>query len=114
MTAAELGETAFWILATLADERRHGYAIMREIERASGGEVSVKVATLYAALERLERTGWVSADGDEVVDGRARRYYRLTPAGLDRLSAEVRRIEARANAARASIGLRSALAGGTS
>ncbi len=87
---------------------------MREIERASGGEVTVKVATLYAALERLERAGWVIVDGEEVVDGRARRYYRLTADGLERLTAEVRRIEARAHAARASIGLRAAPARGAS
>ena len=114
MTQVELGESAFWVLATLADERRHGYAIMREVERTSEGRVKLKVTTLYAALERLERSGWVAADGEEVVDGRARRYYRLTEAGLDRLTAEVRRLEDRARAARVRLKSRIALAGGLS
>ena len=42
------------------------------------GESELKVATLYAALERLEREGLVAVDGDEAVDGRLRRYFRLT------------------------------------
>lgn len=109
-----LGESAFWILATLADKRRHGYAIIREVERTSGGEVVLKVATLYAALERLERVGCLVADGEEVVDGRVRRYYRLTEAGLDRLTAEIRRLEDRASAARVRLQSRTALAGGPS
>jgi PadR family transcriptional regulator PadR len=51
------------------------------------------VGTLYAALDRLEGEGLVESDGDEVVDGRLRRYYRLTDDGLQTLDNEVARLE---------------------
>lgn len=95
-----LTPSSFWILTVLASGRRHGYEIMREATEASGGSVSLKVATLYAALERLERDGLLIADGEEVVAGRNRRYYRLTDAGATRLAQEVELLERSAKAAR--------------
>lgn len=86
---ASLTHPAFWILAALADGRRHGYEIMRATAEASGGGVVLKGTTLYAALERLDRDGLIRADGDEIVGGRARRYYRLTDRGAERLAAEI-------------------------
>lgn len=83
-----LTPSAFWILTVLASGRHHGYEILREATTASGGQVSLKVATLYAALERLEAEGAITADGDEIVDGRARRYFVLTEEGSARLAAE--------------------------
>lgn len=111
MAETELRESAFWILATLAEQRRHGYAIMQEVQRTTDGRVALKVTTLYAALERLERAGWVVVDGEEVVGGRARRYYQITEAGVARLTAEVRRLEDRALAAQVRLSSRIALAG---
>lgn len=110
----ELSEATFWIMTALAGGRRHGYAILQETVEASDRRVTLKVATLYAALERLAATGWVEADGDEIVDGRTRRYFRLTDPGRVRLEAEVERIEQRARFARARLrpGLASIAMGG--
>lgn len=47
----------------------------------TGGRLRIAVGTLYGALERLERAGLVAAGAEEIVDGRARRYYRLTEEG---------------------------------
>lgn len=97
--SAPLTTSAFWILTVLASGRRHGYDILSETRAASDGRVSLKVATLYAALERLESEGSVKADGDEIVNGRARRYYVLTDVGASRLDAEARAMAQAATAA---------------
>lgn len=96
---AQLPQPAFWILTVLAAGRRHGYEIMREASEASEGRVELKVTTLYAALERLDREGLIVADGEEVVNGRARRYYRITDAGSGRLAQEVELLERSVRAA---------------
>jgi PadR family transcriptional regulator, regulatory protein PadR len=93
-------EPTFWVLTVLAAGRRHGYALMKEANELSNGRVNLKVATLYAALERLTAEDLVTIDGDEVVDGRARRYFRLTENGAARLEGEVDRLEANAANAR--------------
>lgn len=103
---SRLTPPAFWILTVLATGRRHGYDILRETERMSGGEVSLRVATLYSALERLEREGLIAPDGEEIVNGRARRYFVLTDDGSAQLAAEVERLEAATVAARASLASR--------
>jgi len=106
---SELGEAGFWILAALANGRMHGYGILAEVERSSEKRVTLRATSLYSALERLERIGWVSTDGQEIVDGRARRYYRLSSEGEGQLASELERLEAKADVARARLaGLRSA------
>lgn len=99
--ATRLTPVSFWILTALADERRHGYDIIREAVDVSDGAVELKITTLYAALERLERQGLIHSDGDEIVNGRARRYFRVTDAGEGALTAEVADLERMARAARA-------------
>jgi PadR family transcriptional regulator, regulatory protein PadR len=96
-------ETAFWILTALAAGRRHGYVLLSDVERLSGGSVKLRVTTLYASLERLEREGLIRSAGDEIVDGRARRYYEIVDRGRDELTKEADRLAARAEAARASM-----------
>ncbi|GHD52587.1 PadR family transcriptional regulator [Mycetocola manganoxydans] len=96
-------ETAFWILTALAAGRRHGYALLSDVERLSAGSVTLRVTTLYASLERLERDGRILASGEEVVEGRARRYYEISDRGRDDLATEADRLAARAAAARASM-----------
>jgi DNA-binding PadR family transcriptional regulator len=100
---SSMAQPVFWILTVLAGGRRHGYEIMRETATASAERVALKATTLYAALDRLEREGSIRADGEEVVNGRARRYYRITDDGSARLAAEVELLEHSARAARASI-----------
>ena len=107
MTAA-LTPSAFWILTVLASGRRHGYDILRETRTASDGRVSLKVATLYAALERLESEGSIRADGDEIVGGRARRYFVLTDKGTARLTEEARAMSQAATVAMRHLGTRPA------
>lgn len=97
---SSLNRSSFWILTALAGQRRHGYEILQETAAASNGQVSLKVTTLYAALERLEREGLIRADGEEIVKGRARRYYRLTDDGVVALTDEVDALEAQAAIAR--------------
>jgi PadR family transcriptional regulator PadR len=99
--STEMREPTFWVLTVLAAGRRHGYALLKEANELSDGRINLKVATLYAALERLAAEGLVSLDGDEVVDGRARRYFRLTDHGASRLEDEITRLQANASKARA-------------
>ena len=106
---SEMREPTFWILTVLAAGRRHGYALLREAEELSDGRVKLRVATLYAALERMTLEGMVAVDGDEIVEGRARRYFRLTDDGAQRLGREVDRLEANAMKARARLLERPAL-----
>lgn len=106
-------EAAFWILTALAEGRRHGYAVLGDVERMSGGAVTLRVTTLYASLERLERTGSIRTAGEEVVDGRTRRYYELTEPGRAGLAAEAERLAARARAAQTRLRASAAPATGT-
>ena len=98
-----MAQPVFWILTALAGGRRHGYEIMRETAEGSGERVSLKATTLYAALDRLEREQLICTDGEEIVNGRARRYYRITDEGTARLGLEVELLEQSARAARASM-----------
>jgi DNA-binding PadR family transcriptional regulator len=92
----QMQEPTFLILTALADRAQHGYGIMCDAERISDGRVRLRAGTLYAALDRLQADGLVAADREEVVDGRLRRYYRLTDEGATRLTAEVDRLRRRA------------------
>ena len=89
---APLPPAALHILLALAGEDRHGYALMQEVERQSGGSYKLGPGTLYDNLERLSQQGLVRRLAAEDGDSR-RRYYRLTAAGKRTLSVEVRRIE---------------------
>lgn len=52
-----MNENTFWILTALAGGRQHGYAILRDVEQLTAAKVSLRVTTLYASHERLERDG---------------------------------------------------------
>lgn len=101
-----MSQPTFWILTTLAGARRHGYEIIREADVASSGRVTLKATTLYAALERLERDGQIARDGEDVVNGRARRYYVLTEAGSAQLAADLELLARSAEAARSRLAIR--------
>ncbi|MBO4205257.1 PadR family transcriptional regulator [Micromonospora echinofusca] len=92
-------EPTFLILTALADGPRHGYGIVQEVATLSEQRVNLLTGTLYTALDRLTAEGLVAHDHDETVDGRRRRYYRLTPAGLTALSAQAARLRQLATAA---------------
>jgi PadR family transcriptional regulator len=76
------------ILKTLAGGPRHGYAIARFIEEATGDAVLVEEGSLYPALYRMERRGWLAAEWGTSELGRRAKLYRLTDAGRERLAAE--------------------------
>ena len=106
MTNQAMQEPTFLILTALAAGRQHGYGIMTDVASISGGRVRLRAGTLYAALDRLRGDGLIEAGREEIVDGRLRRYYRLTPSGADALAAETARM--RSNAAIATRRLRKA------
>jgi DNA-binding PadR family transcriptional regulator len=93
-------EPTFFVLASLANGRKHGYGIIKDAEELSDGRVRLRVGTLYAALDRLQTEGLVSTAGDEVVAGRLRRYFELTDRGAESLMAEAERQAANAERAR--------------
>jgi PadR family transcriptional regulator, regulatory protein PadR len=76
------------ILKTLASGPRHGYAIARFIEDTSGDAVLVEDGSLYPALYRLERRGWVDAEWGTSELGRRAKLYRLTNTGRVQLATE--------------------------
>jgi DNA-binding PadR family transcriptional regulator len=92
-------EPTFLILTALAGTPRHGYGILQEVVALSGGRAVLLTGTLYPALDRLSAEGLVVLDREELVDGRARRYYRLTSAGLTALTEETARLRELATAA---------------
>jgi PadR family transcriptional regulator, regulatory protein PadR len=92
-------EATFLILTALAGGSRHGYGIISEVEEISKRRVRLKAGTLYTALDRLRADGLIEVDREEVVDGRLRRYYRLTPTGGERLAEEAARLHANARVA---------------
>jgi DNA-binding PadR family transcriptional regulator len=94
MSDVPLREPTFLILTSLAAGAQHGYGVMTDVAQISGGRVRLRPGSLYAALNRLVVEGLVEYDREEIVDGRLRRYYRLTPPGAQRLAAEVDRLSA--------------------
>ncbi len=98
-------EPTFLILTALAAGPQHGYGIMTDAGRISGGRVRLRAGTLYAALDRLQGDGLIATDREEVVDGRLRRYYRLTGDGEQALQAEVERMRVTAAVAATRLGL---------
>jgi DNA-binding PadR family transcriptional regulator len=92
-------EATFMILTALANGSQHGYGIIADVQDISAGRVRLRPGTLYTALDRLCADELIGVDREEIVDGRLRRYYRLTPAGVKRLGAEATRLQTHATAA---------------
>ncbi len=89
-------EPTFLVLTALAEEPRHGYAVIADVAAMTGGRVRLRAGTLYAALDRLCAEGLIEVDREEVVQSRLRRYYRLTGAGEQSLATETARLRDRA------------------
>lgn len=94
MTKLVLQEPSFLILTALAAGPQHGYGIMTDVADISGDRIKLRAGTLYAALDRLRSDGIIDVDREEVVDGRLRRYYKLTQTGIAVLDEEVSRMHA--------------------
>ena len=76
------------IMRTIATEPLHGWAIGQRIQVLSKEVLLVNQGSLYPALQRLERQGWITADWGVSENNRRARFYRLTPAGRKRLEQE--------------------------
>lgn len=99
MVETPLREPTFLILTALADEPRHGYAVIEDVRQISDGRVTLRAGTLYGVLDRLRSDGLVEVDREEVVASRLRRYYRLTDSGATLLAEETARLRGNVNAA---------------
>jgi PadR family transcriptional regulator, regulatory protein PadR len=97
-----MSEATYYVLAALLGERLHGYGIVKQAAELSDGAVTLTTGTLYGALDRLTSQGLVEPDGEEKVEGRLRRYYRLTDAGAETVRAEADRMRRAARAIPAS------------
>ena len=83
------------ILLALADEERHGYGIMKEVEGRTGGEVRLGPGTLYGSIKRMLANGLIEESEerpDPELDDQRRRYYRITDFGRQVAGAEVGRL----------------------
>jgi DNA-binding PadR family transcriptional regulator len=92
------------ILLALADEERHGYGIMLEVARLTGGATRMGPGTLYGTLKRLLTSGLIDEAEerpDPALDDERRRYYRITSLGTRVLEAETARMRLLLTAARA-------------
>jgi DNA-binding PadR family transcriptional regulator len=91
------------ILLSLADGERHGYGIMREVERRTGGEMRLGPGTLYGSIKRMLGDGLIEESDerpDPELDDSRRRYYRITDFGRRVAGAEAARLESLVSSAR--------------
>jgi len=104
LAAMAMQEPTFFILTALAEGPLHGYGVIQAVLGLSKERIRLRPGTLYAALDRLTEDGLLAVDREENVEGRYRRYYRLTDDGATALEVEVERM--RTNATLASVRLR--------
>ena len=90
-----LTEVTYYILLSLTNGPKHGYAIMKDVHFVSQERVTLRTGTLYGALKRLLEFGWIlRVDDTEANDsGRVRKSYQLTDLGQRVLQAEVKRLD---------------------
>jgi DNA-binding PadR family transcriptional regulator len=100
-----LSQAHLHVLVSLTGGEKHGYAVMQDVERLSGGTVRMGPATLYGALRRLAEDHLVEEvpPPAEPVADRRRRYYRITSLGQRTVAAEARRLADLVRAARANL-----------
>jgi DNA-binding PadR family transcriptional regulator len=94
--AGPLTVPVFQILLSLVDADLHGYAIIQDIRRRTGGEVSLTASTLYAAVKRMVDAGLIEETRQRPAgerDDPRRRYYRITRQGREAARAEAARLE---------------------
>lgn len=94
----------FHILLALADDDRHGYAILQEVARRTGGELKLSAGTLYRSIQRMLEDGLIVELSERPApeeDDERRRYYRITALGSAVARAEAARLHALVRMARA-------------
>ncbi len=90
-----LPTATFHILVSLAEEERHGYAIIQDIEARTSGELRLSPGTLYRSIQRMLEQGLLVESRRRparALDDERRRYYRITPLGVAAARAEMRRM----------------------
>ena len=90
--APPLSEAVLLILLSMAEEPRHGYAILKDVEELSHSRVRLSTGTLYGALRRMLDDRWIERFEEDDAP-RDRTAYQLTPAGHEVLLAEVARMK---------------------
>ena len=98
-----LSRVATYILLAIGPEERHGYAIMHEVGRISGGAIKLGPGAIYTTIKRLLADGLIEESDerpDPELDDQRRRYYRLTALGRSVAATEVRRLDALVSSAR--------------
>jgi DNA-binding PadR family transcriptional regulator len=95
-----LTEATFFILLSLSTGKKHGYLIMKDVERLSEGRVGLSTGTLYGGLARMLAQGWICRVEEEREEGRPRKAYVLSDLGRRILAAETERLAALVAAAR--------------
>ena len=100
-----LPSAAFHILMAVADEDRHGYAIIQDVEARTSGALKLSAGTLYRSIQRMLEQGLIVETEDRPapeLDDERRRYYRITPLGRAAARGEARRLAELLRLARAS------------
>ena len=100
-----LPPATFHILMAVADEDRHGYAIIQEVAARTNGEVRLSAGTLYRSVQRMLEQGLIEETDERPApedDDERRRYYRITEFGSAVARAEARRLTGLVRLARAS------------
>ncbi len=90
-----LPPATFHILIAVAEEDRHGYAILQDVEARTGGELRLSAGTLYRSIQRMLEQGLLVETRERPapeLDDERRRYYRITPFGTAVAKAEARRL----------------------
>lgn len=98
-----LTPAVFEILLALADQDRHGYGIMREVERRTAGGMKLGPGTLYGSIKRMLEAGLIEDSGDRPdpeLDDERRKYYRMTTQGRQTAISEANRLERQVRHAR--------------
>jgi DNA-binding PadR family transcriptional regulator len=99
-----LPAATFHILMAVADEDRHGYAIIQDVAMRTGGELKLSAGTLYRSIQRMLEQGLLVETNERPapeLDDERRRYYRITPFGAAAARAEVARLNQLVKLARA-------------
>jgi DNA-binding PadR family transcriptional regulator len=100
-----LPPATFHILMSLADEDRHGYAVIQDVAARTGGEIKLSAGTLYRSIQRMLEQGLIVETRErpaQEFDDERRRYYRITPLGTRVARAEAARLTQLLKMARAS------------
>ena len=92
MYRVQMREPTFYVLSSLLEGPLHGYGIARRAETLSGGSVLLAAGTLYGALDRLVAQQQIAVEGEETVNGRRRRYYKITDVGRSAVYVELERM----------------------